>query len=738
MNFFSNWGNKVAGPKSRWVTLILWIIVVAVLSMVWPSVNSEESNSNTLLPSDTMSVQASKISNKQFPNDAGNPLLIVWYRKGGLTSHDYQAIQKLYQNLKNSPLKHQSFIPPFAKLPPQALKGSASKDGKAITTPVFFHKNSSVAELQNSLDQLQTRINKQLGANPFKEKLSSDGLHLRFTGPVGIQTDATKLFGKADITLLISTTLLVLILLILLYRSPLLAVVPLIGVGFAYGLIGPALGFMSSHGWITFDAQAVSIMTVLLFGAGTDYCLFLVSRYREELLHEENKYEALSRAVKGTGGAIMMSALTVVLGLVTLFLARYKSYDHFAAPFSFAILVMGIAALTLLPALLTLFGRVSFFPFIPRTEKMIKKLEEKKGKSIRRPKAKSRLSQTVGHWVTEKPWTIIIACVIVLGGLASFVPQMKYTYGLLDSFPKTMPSRQGFSIISNHFPPGELAPVNVIVNTQGKNTNVGSVLKKLSFVKKVSDPQKGVKNSDFQQFQVTLAKDPYSPDAIQMIPKIKQKVVNVASDVGIKNPASHVWIGGETATLYDTKQVTSRDQTIIIPVVLTIIAILLLLYLRSVVAMVYLLATVLLSYFSALGTGWLMIHYGFGTDAIQGLIPLYSFVFLVALGEDYNIFMISSIWNKRKDRPLKQAISEGVAQTGSVITSAGLILAGTFAVLAVLPLQVLVQFGTVTAIGVLLDTFIVRPLLVPAITTVLGRFAFWPGSLWRKDSKTGD
>lgn len=738
MNFFANWGRKVAGPKSRWATLILWIIVVAVLSMVWPSVNSQETNSNSLLPSNTMSVKASQLAKDQFPDSSGQPLLIVWYRKGGLTSSDYKAIQKIYQNLNEHPLKKQSFIPPFASLPPQALKSSASKDGMAITTPVFFNNNASTGELQNSLNQLKNRIHKQIGSSPFKGKISSPGLHLRFTGPVAIQTDATKLFGKADLTLLISTTMLVLILLILLYRSPLLAVVPLIGVGFAYGLIGPALGFMASRGWITFDAQAVSIMTVLLFGAGTDYCLFLVSRYREELLKEENKYEALRLAVKGTGGAIMMSALTVVLGLLTLFLAHYKSYDHFAGPFSFAILVMGIAALTLLPALLAIFGRVSFFPFIPRTGKMVKELEEKKGKRIRRQKSRSRLSEAVGRWVTEKPWTIIIACIIVLGGLASFVPQMKYSYGLLDSFPKSMPSRQGYSILANHFPQGELAPVEVIINTNGKDPNVSSALNKLSYVKKVSEPRKGKKNADFQELQVTLAQDPYSPAAIHMIPKIKNMAVKALSDAGMQKPANHVWIGGETATLYDTKQVTSRDQSLIIPTVLIVIAVLLLLYLRSVVAMAYLLATVLLSYFAALGSGWLMIHYGFGTNAIQGLIPLYSFVFLVALGEDYNIFMISSIWNKSKAKPLKQAISEGVAETGSVITSAGLILAGTFAVLAVLPLQVLVQFGTVTAIGVLLDTFIVRPLLVPAVTTVLGRFAFWPGKLWRKNVEEGE
>jgi RND superfamily putative drug exporter len=429
----------------------------------------------------------------------------------------------------------------------------------------------------------------------------------------------------------------------------------------------------------------------------------------------------------------MMSALTVVLALLTLLLAHYVSYDRFAIPFSLAIFVMGIAALTLLPALLAIFGRASFFPFIPRTKEMAEELERKKGKPVRRPKSKSRLSRGVGRWVTGKPWTIIIGCIIVLGALATFSTRIHYTYGLLDSFPKTMPSREGFAIISDHFPAGELAPVQVIVNDEGKDQSIRKQLESLSYVKDVANPVKGKNNHDIKQYQLTLSLDPYSPAAVQKIPEIKQAVQQVLQNAGVENVKDHVWIGGETATLYDTKQVTSRDQSVIIPVVIIIIAILLFLYLRSIVAMAYLLATVLLSYFAALGAGWLMIHFGYGTDAMQGLIPLYAFVFLVALGEDYNIFMISSIWKKRRIVSLKEAISGGVVQTGSVITSAGLILAGTFAVLSVLPMQVLVQFGTVTAIGVLLDTFIVRPLLVPAITTVLGRFAFWPGKLWEKE-----
>lgn len=427
-----------------------------------------------------------------------------------------------------------------------------------------------------------------------------------------------------------------------------------------------------------------------------------------------------------------MSALTTVLGLLTLSLAQYASYDRFAVPFSLAIFIMGIAVLTFLPSILSMLGRIAFFPFIPRTEKMAQDLEKKKGKPVRHPKTRSRFSKGIGRLVTEKPWPIIIICTIFLGGLAAFVPKIELTYGLLDSFPEDMPSRVGFELIADHYPPGKIAPVQVIVDTNERDVSLQKDLASLGVVENVSDPRTGEKDSSYQAYELTLAIDPYSPKAIDQIPELKATVKETLAQAGIHHVDEHVWIGGETATLYDTEQVTSRDQDLIIPVVLIIIAALLLVYLRSIVAMIYLLLTVVISYLSALGLGWLLIHYGMDAPAMQGLIPLYSFVFLVALGEDYNIFMVSSIWKNRQHMSMKEAISEGVGQTSGVISSAGLILAGTFSVLAVLPLQVLVQFGTVTAIGVLLDTFIVRPLLVPAITTVLGRFAFWPGKLWKQ------
>ncbi|MES5957208.1 MMPL family transporter [Bacillus fungorum] len=726
------WGKLVGGPKARWITLLVWVLLTLVLSFTWPAVNTVEDETDPNLPENAMSQQASRLIKKEFPNDAGNPALIVWHRDKGLKENDFKAIQDIYKQLKNTPLKDQSMLPPFDTIPQQALAKSVSEDGTSLVTPVFFNTTAGTDILQENMNELQRVIKDTLVDDPFKRNISDSGLHVRLSGPVGIQTDAVSLFSQADVKLLVATVLLVLVLLILLYRSPLLAILPLIVVGFAYGVISPTLGFLADKGWITADAQGISIMTVLLFGAGTDYCLFLISRYREFLLVEQNKFKALQLAIKESGGAIIMSALTVVVGLGTLLLAHIGSFHRFAVPFSVAVFLMGVASLTLLPALLAILGRVAFFPFIPRTNEMNEERAREKKKAIKGKESKGILSKKLGDLVIRKPWTIILLTLFLLGGLASFVPRIHFTYDLLESFPKDMPSREGFDLLSDHFSPGELAPVQIVVDTEGKDIPVTTELKKLSFVDQVTEPIKGKQNSQLQMYEVSLHENPYSIEGMNKIPELRKSLKQMMKKSEINNAENHIWIGGETASLYDTKQTTERDQDVIIPVMIGIIALLLLVYLRSIVAMIYLILTVVLSFFSALGAGWLLLHYGMDAPAIQGAIPLYSFVFLVALGEDYNIFMVSEIWKNKRSQPHLEAVKNGVVQTGSVITSAGLILAGTFAVLATLPIQVLVQFGLVTAIGVLLDTFIVRPLLVPAITVVLGRFAFWPGKIWKK------
>lgn len=726
------WGNVVGNNRSRWVTLMLWLLIVLVLSITLPQINSVENYGGSDLPEDVMSEQASAIIDEQFSSDSGLPLLIVWYKQSGLETEDLQSIQALYKELAENPLEEQTTLPPFGDIPTEALLGSVSENGRSIVTPVFFDEKANTDTLKKNLEEITDITEEQFGDNPYETNLNEEGLHVRFSGPAGISVDATNLFMQADVKLMITTVILILVLLVVIYRSPILAITPILVVGIAYGAISPLLGWFAENGWIDKDAQAVSIMLVLLFGAGTDYCLFLITRFREKLGEIENKFEALALAVKESGGAIVMSALTVFIGLATLGLADYGAFQRFAVPFSFAILIMGIAALTILPAILAILGRVAFWPFLPRTEEMAKKYAQAKSKPYKSPKPKHPIMTKIGEFATNKPWLVIIVTAVVLGGLALTSTQIKYNYDLLSSFPEDMDSREGFTIIAENFSPGELAPVQIIVDTKGKDIDLSEQIAAIPFIDVVSEPTVGEINANMQLYEADLNENPYSNEAMDLIPYLKEEMEAIMDDAGIEGADESYWIGGETSAQVDTRTVQDRDESIIQPVMLAIIAILLLVYLRSVPATIYLVGTVLVSFFAALGLGWLVLTSFFGAESIASSIPLYSFVFLIALGEDYNIFMISEVWQNRKTQSIKKSIQSGVAQTGSVITSAGLILAGTFAILATLPIQVLVQFGVITAIGVLIDTFIVRPLLVPAITMVLGRYSFWPGKLFKK------
>nr|WP_095393269.1 MMPL family transporter [Peribacillus simplex] len=727
-------GRMMTGKTSRWVVIAAWIIAAIALTFTLPAVNDRTANNASDLPEDSPSVVADELIKEEFPNSSGIPALLTWHREGGLTEADLAEIQYLSKELTDNPLTQQSFLPPLHEIPLPALKGSVSEDGTTFVQPLFFKEKTETEILEKNLESINEAVTERIGTDPFKVPTDSDKLSLRVTGPVGISVDATGLFSGADFKLLLATVILVLVVLLLIYRSPLLAIIPLIGVGFAYIVTSPILGFMADHGWITVDSQAISIMTVLLFGAGTDYCLFLISYYRSELRNHESKRKAMIAAFKDSSGAIAMSGLTIVISLLTLLVAKYGAYHRFAVPFSLSILIMMLAALTLVPALLSVFGRASFFPIVPRTPEMEEARAKKKGKAVKKHK-EGRIGNWIGHIVTTKPWTVILTCLIIFSVLAGYSSQIKYSYDILSSFPEDMNSREGYSVISDSYSPGELAPATVVVDTDGEDIDLAPALKGMDIVETVADPVSSKSNKDLQSYEVTFNINPYDIEAIDSIPEIRTMAEQELKDANISSVDEKVWVGGQTATQFDKRDTVKSDEFMIIPIIIVLISLLLLAYLRSVTAMVYLMGTVILSFFAAMGLGWIILHYFMGVDAIEGTIPLYSFVFLVALGEDYNIFMVSSIWRKKETMPIKQAIRKGVAETSGVITSAGIILAATFSVLATLPIQVLVQFGLITALGVLMDTFIVRPFLVPAITSLLGRRAFWPGKVTNQEEK---
>lgn len=726
------WGELMGGKTSRWVVLGLWIAFAVVLAMIFPQVNSVENFAGDDLPAEMMSIEANAIIDEEFSSDAGIPLLIVWYKEAGLETGDLENIQKLYAELAANPLPGQETLPPFDQMPVQALMGSLSENGASIVTPMFYSTSTNTDTLKENLAEI-TRITEEItGGNPYETNLEEDTLHARFSGPVGISVDATELFKSADFQLMVATVVIILVILLLIYRSPILAIIPLIVVGIAFLVVSPLLGWMAESGLIDKDAQAVAIMIVLLFGAGTDYCLFLITRYRDKLLDEENKFRALEIAVRESTGAIVMSGLTVVIGLATLALADYGAFQRFAVPFSFGVLLTGFAVITLLPAVLAILGRAAFWPFIPRTVEMAKEHAVEKNKPYKEPKPNHRIMRAIGDFVTNKPWLVIIISGAILIALAFASTNIKYNYDLLSSFPEDMSSREGFALIEENFTPGELAPIKVIVDSKGAEVDITEDLAALPYIDLVSEMRTGENNAEIQLYEVDLNKNPYSNEAMDDVEQMKTDVAEILEAKGFTE--SPLWIGGETSAQLDTKEVQSGDEKLIQPVMIVIIFFVLVVYLRALVTSIQLMVTVVVSFFAALGAGWLIIHGILGHESMASAIPLYSFVFIIALGNDYNIFMISDIWkNRKRGLSHKDSIAGGVASTGAVITSAGLILAGTFGVLASLPIQLLVQFGIVTAVGVLLDTFIVRPLLVPALLTVFGKFSYWPGKLWKKD-----
>lgn len=719
------WGSAMGGKNTRWIVVGLWIVFAVTFALIFPQINSVENFAGDEIPETYTSIQAGKILEEEFASDSGIPLLITWYNESGITEQDLTNIQGLYKQLADDPLNGQESIPPFHELPAQALMGLLSENGAALVTPVFFSPDKNTDVLKENLAIIKERTEEQFGENPYESNLEDEGLHARFSGPVGISIDATDLFKAADVQLMIATVIIILVILLLIYRSPILAIIPLVVVGIAYLVVSPLLGVMAENGWIDKDAQAVAIMIVLLFGAGTDYCLFLITRYRDILLTEENKFTALAMAVRESTGAIVMSGLTVVIGLATLALADYGAFQRFAVPFSFGVLITGFAVVTLLPAVLGILGRAAFWPFVPRTESAEKAHAEKKNKPYKPRKPNHRYMRAVGEFVTTKPWLVIVIAGVILIGLAFASTNIKYNYDLISSFPEDMPSREGFTIIEDNFTPGELAPVQLLVDSEGTDINITEQLLGLPYVSIVKEMRTGDVNNNIQLYEIDLDKNPYSNEAMDDVEQMKDDVKSILAENNLED--GQFWIGGETSAQLDTKVVQSGDENIIQPVMIIIIFIVLLGYLRALITSIQLMVTVLISFFSALGAGWLIIHYGLGHEAMASAIPLYSFVFIIALGNDYNIFMISDIWkNRKRGIAHREAIVNGIASTGAVITSAGLILAGTFLVLATLPIQLLVQFGIVTAVGVLLDTFVVRPLLVPAIITVFGKWSYWP------------
>ncbi len=530
------------------------------------------------------------------------------------------------------------------------------------------------------------------------------------TGPAGFSADAAKAFEGINSTLLLVTAGLVFVLLVLIYRSPIFWMLPLFTVLLAESVVR-GLGTLLADAGVVINGQTGGILLVLVFGAGTDYALLLTARYREELQLLEDKYAAMRVALRQGGPAIVASAGTVIAALLCLSLARVNSTAGLGPVGAMGVAVAAVAMLTLLPALLLIGGRRAFWPFMPRVGQ-----EHHPSTGVW-----GRLGRALERH-RRPAW---IGTTLALGVLALGTLGLDDDLTTANSFRGSVESAQGQRLLSQAFPAGESAPTVVLVTDPAKVGPAVAAARESEGVTRVGPPERGDPGT---RFDVILAGEPFGTSGFASIEPLRHELRAAAGNA--------VLVGGPTAEEADLRAAVEHDTKVLIPLVLAVVLVILVLLLRSVAAPVMLIATVVLSFAAALGGSLVLFDLFADFPGEDPSYPLFAFIFLVALGVDYNIFLMARVREEALLRPTREAMRQGLAVTGGVITSAGVVLAGTFSVLAVLPLVALTQIGITVAFGVLLDTFVVRSILVPALTFELGERVWWPSALGRRGRET--
>jgi putative drug exporter of the RND superfamily len=587
----------------------------------------------------------------------------------------------------------------------------------------------------------------------------------------------------------------VIVLLILIYRSPIFLFIPLAAVIFAE-MLARSVGYGLSELGVTINGQSSSIMSVLVLGAGTDYALLIVSRYREELHHSEDRHEAIRTAMTSAGPAVLASALTVIAALFCLTIAKVNGTSGLGPIAAMGVACAALSMLTLLPALLTIFGRRAFWPFVPHTPSWSLADEEPttgigrrivngssagalvpvvagailatvllpftllsaiarrlilvltggrarvwsivslldrplfKPYEVRRTKHEHLADATHGFWkrvgdrIANGPRRVLVGSTVLLlvlcAGLAFFSTDLTTQ----DGYRTEVESVEGQEILSQSYPSGASAPMDVIVPDAAEVPAATEALEGATGVESVSGPV--AEGEPGVLIQATLEPEPYSTEAFDLVEPIREAV---------QGAAPGTLVGGATAVEFDVRDAAAWDSTVIPPIVLVVVLLILIVLLRSVLAPLLLVATVILSFLAALGVGYFAFDVLFDFPGSDPSLPLFAFVFLVALGVDYNIFLVARAREETLKHGTRAGILRALAVTGGVITSAGIVLAGTFSVLAVLPLVFLTEIGFVVAFGVLLDTFLVRSVLVPALFLEIGPKVWWPSALARREER---
>jgi RND superfamily putative drug exporter len=671
------------GKVSKWIVLALWIVAIAVsFGPASKLTGAQENDAVSWLPGKAESTEVLKAT-EQFSSPDEIPAVLVYERPDGITPADQQAVAR-----------HVTQYAELRDIDRDVIGPIPSEDGKALQVLVPINAGSGGWE---TIGERAADIRRVAADRP-------DGMSFHVTGPGGFAADSQEAFAGIDGKLLYSAAAVVIIILLLTYRSPVLWLLPLLSAGVALFSAQAVVYYLATEANLTVNAQSAGILTVLVFGAGTDYALLLVARYREELRRHEDRHEAMAFALHRSGPAIIASGSTVVAGMLCLLLASMNSTSGLGPVAAVGIVIALAAMLTLLPALLVICGRWVFWPLRPmygsddHTERSVW------GRIGRRIAVRPRLT-----WITT---TVVLA--IAALGILRLDPN-----GLSneESFTGTPDSVVGEKILAAHFPAGAGNPL-VVVSKADKAAEVRTAMASTQGIASVAEPRVG---NGLAYLEGTMTDAADTQAAKDTVDRVRTAVHAV--------PDADALAGGGTAILLDTQRAADRDNKVIIPVVLAVVLLILALLLRALFAPVLLVATVVLSFGAALGISALVFDLALGFGGADVSLPLFVFVFLVALGIDYNIFLMTRVHEEAKVHGTRRGALIGVAATGGVITSAGLVLAGTFAVLATMPVVAFAEIGIAVALGVLLDTIVVRSVLVTALNLDIGRHLWWPSKL---------
>ena len=685
------WAHRVAGliagRRTKWAVLALWIVLLVALGPLMGRLGDvEENDAASWLPEGAESTQVVELE-EQFRTDETALAVVIYERAGGITAEDRAKAASDAAALQNLPgaQKVQGPIP--------------SEDGKALQTLVPLTDEDFVKAVDEARDLVQR---------------GPPGLSAHVTGPAGGAADQIKVFDTIDGFLLMAAGSVVIVLLLIIYRSPMLWFVPVLSALFALGLAQAFVYLLAKYGDLTVNGQSAGILTVLVFGVATDYALLLVARYREELHRHEDRHEAMAYALHRAAPAIIASAATVAAGLLCLTLAEMNSTAGMGPVAAAGILTALAAMTTLLPALLVICGRWLFWPLIPRYDAKYLRPEAYD--------AEHGIWSRVAAFVSRRPralWAATMLGLVVLSlGLGSLKADGLTEAGMFTGRPDSV---KGMEAVARHYPAGSGSPA-VVIGSASASDEIAAAVRGTPGVAEVGPPATA---DGLVKYEATLKDPADSAAARTTVDRLRDAVHDV--------PSADAKVGGTTATNLDVERASERDNLVIIPIVLGVVFLILVALLRALVAPLLMMGTVVLSFLASLGACALIFEHGFGFEGADPGFPLLAFIFLVALGVDYNIFLMHRVREESQVLGTRRGIQRGLTVTGGVITSAGLVLAATFASMVTLPLVFMVEMGFAVAFGVLLDTFVVRSLLLPALSHDLGSRIWAPGRLAKEE-----